>query len=395
MLLLGMKNKVIQQIKEDLIHNSLSFYILSGFKQVGKTTAVSHLLRNLGWNYHFAVAESKSNAAFWLDQTVHTAIWKYKQDTSLPFLLVIDNIHKLDKWHSYLLEIEQHIRGLNQFKILFIGTSGNRMRQAMEANNPMSACYRMGQQDLQIIQENFGTSFEKFLYFGAYPGALSFVEEEDLWRKFIQQTIIEQTFSHLIHSQIRVDKPDMLFRLFELCVQYNGQIVALNKLMGELSDAGNTSTLSNYLDILEDVGLVGSIEKFSGDQARVRAAKPKLQLYTTAVLTALQNTSFHDLMFEYKSWFRVVQAGLGAHLLNGAYEQQYELFYWQDGEHYVDFVLQKDNQLIAIELKGEKFGKNKGLELFKQKFKPTKSLLIGTGGISLEEFMAIPPIELF
>ncbi len=390
-----MKHYVTKRIQEDLIANTSRFYVLTGFKQIGKTTSISHLLRNLQWNYHFAEAESKINAAFWLDQTIHTAIWKHKQDPSLPFLLVIDNAHKLDKWHTYLKDLEYHLIGLQSFKILFIGTSGYRMQQAFNAQCPDTSYYLMGNQCLTNIQEEFGMSFEKFLFYGAYPGALALVDNEDLWRQFIQQTIIDQSFSHLIHPQTRVDKPDMLQRLFELCVQHNGQIVALNKLMGELSNAGNTSTLSNYLDILEDVGLVGRIEKFSGEQFRVRAAKPKLQLFSTSIFTATQKNNFHDLMFDFKSWFRVIQAGLGAHLLNGTFEKKYDLYYWQDGDHYVDFVLQKDKHLIAIELKGEKFGKNKGLELFKQKFKPTKSLLIGTGGISLEEFMAISPNELF
>jgi len=71
------------------------------------------------------------------------------------------------------------------------------------------------------------------------------------------------------------------------------------------------------------------------------------------------------------------------------------LYYWRENNNEVDFVLEKDRKLISIEVKSGKRGANKGMSLFSQKFNPKRTLLIGTNGISFEEFLNINPVELF
>ena len=47
----------------------------------------------------------------------------------------------------------------------------------------------------------------------------------------------------------RVDKPALLRRLFELACRYSGQILSYTKMLGQLQDAGNTTTLAHYLEL--------------------------------------------------------------------------------------------------------------------------------------------------
>ncbi len=44
----------------------------------------------------------------------------------------------------------------------------------------------------------------------------------------------------------RVDKPALLRQLFRLGCDYSGQILAYNKMLGQLHDAGNTTTLAHW-----------------------------------------------------------------------------------------------------------------------------------------------------
>ena len=53
----------------------------------------------------------------------------------------------------------------------------------------------------------------------------------------------------------RVDKPALLKQLFELGSLYSGQILSFTKIIGQLQDAGNVTTLANYLKLLSDCGL--------------------------------------------------------------------------------------------------------------------------------------------
>ena len=51
-------------------------------------------------------------------------------------------------------------------------------------------------------------------------------------------------------AMTRVDKPALLKRLFELGADCSGQILSYTKMLGQLHDAGNTTTLARYLDLL-------------------------------------------------------------------------------------------------------------------------------------------------
>jgi predicted AAA+ superfamily ATPase len=71
------------------------------------------------------------------------------------------------------------------------------------------------------------------------------------------------------------------------------------------------------------------------------------------------------------------------------------LFYWRESNAEVDFVIMKDEKVIGVEVKSGRRGENTGMSVFAQKFKPQKVLLVGTGGISIEDFLRINPIDLF
>lgn len=78
-----------------------------------------------------------------------------------------------------------------------------------------------------------------------------------------------------------------------------------------------------------------------------------------------------------------------------SYSDRYELFYWRESNAEVDFVIVRNGKVIAIEVKSGRRGENKGMSVFAQKFKPQKVLLVGTGGIGIEDFLRMNPIDLF
>jgi predicted AAA+ superfamily ATPase len=183
--------------------------------------------------------------------------------------------------------------------------------------------------------------------------------------------------------------------LFELGCLYSGQILAFNKLLGDLQDAGNTTTLSHYIDLLSDSGLLGRIDKFAGTTMRQRASKPKFQVYNTSLLSAQQAFSFKDVQLEPKIWGRFVESAIGAHLINACVSDGINVFYWREKNEEVDFILEKDNQLIALEVKSGKNTSAKGIAAFNKLYHPKKSLLVGGDGLTIEEFLTVSPKDLF
>jgi predicted AAA+ superfamily ATPase len=253
----------------------------------------------------------------------------------------------------------------------------------------------VGHWSFSEMEEAFGWNVNQYIYYGAYPGAASLIHEEERWKNYIKDSIIEMSISKDILMLTRVDKPAVLKRFFELGCLYSGQILAYTKLLGELQDAGNTTTLSHYLTLLSDSGLLGTTEKYAGNVIRKRASKPKFQVFNNALLTAQDDLTYEKVLSDSKIWGRLVESAIGAHLINNAITNNYTVYYWREKNDEVDFILERKNTLIALEVKTGRRAENNGMRIFAETFKPKKVLLIGTGGIGIETFLRMNPGDLF
>ena len=148
----------------------------------------------------------------------------------------------------------------------------------------------------------------------------------------------------------KVDKPALLKRLFDLGAFYSGQILSYTKMVGQLQDAGNTTTLARYLDLLSNAGLLSGLPNWSNHLHRRRASSPKLNVHNTALMTAGSGYSFAEAQADRTFRGRIVESAVGAHLLNSA-SIDMRLYYWRDRSLEVDFVIQKGARLVAVEVK--------------------------------------------
>jgi predicted AAA+ superfamily ATPase len=245
------------------------------------------------------------------------------------------------------------------------------------------------------MEKAFGFSLEKYIYFGGYPGAVQLIEDEQRWRNYILDSLVETSISKDILMLTRVDKPALLKRLFELGTLYSGQVLSFSKIMGQLQDAGNSTTLSHYLKLLSDAGLLGGIEKYAGNTLKKRSSSPKFQVYNNALLTAMSSDTFEKVVIDPKKWGRLVESAIGSHLINYSVSDRYGLYYWRENNYEIDFVIEKSGKLIGLEVKSGRRAENMGMKIFAQQFNPSKTFIVGTGGIGIAEFLRISPSDLF
>ncbi len=235
-----------------------------------------------------------------------------------------------------------------------------------------------------------------YLYFGGYPGAASLIEDELRWKKYIRHSIIESVLNVDILSLHRVEKPALLRQLFYLSCEYSGQILSLNEILGRLQESGNNSTISFYLELLSSAGLVKGLQKWSHEKVRSRASSPKLNVMDIGFMTTILDYSKEELQQNLELRGRVVESIVGTHLIHSAEEFNYEVFYWNDGHNAVDFVIKKGLKVLAIEVKsGRKSRSLNGLNLFLKKYPHCSALVVGGGGISVEDFLNTPVINWF
>jgi predicted AAA+ superfamily ATPase len=244
----------------------------------------------------------------------------------------------------------------------------------------------------------FGWSLDRYLYFGGYPGAAPLADEADpsRWINYINDAIIETTISRDILLMSQVNKPALLRRLFQLGCQYSGQILSYNKILGELQDAGNTTTLAHYVDLLSGAGMLAGLQKFANQSVRRKGSIPKFAVYNTALFSAQSGMSFYEAMDDRVFFGRLVESAVGAHLLNSIRGTQIELYYWREGNREIDFVLKLGSQIIAIEVKSNKDHlQQSGIDEFVKQFKPKRMILVGERGIPLKTFLSSDAISLF
>jgi predicted AAA+ superfamily ATPase len=197
----------------------------------------------------------------------------------------------------------------------------------------------------------FGWSLDEYLFFGGYPGATPLIGEPARWARYIADSLIETSIARDVLLLTRVDKPALLRRLFELACCYSGQVLSYTKMLGQLQDAGNTTTLAHYLDLLAGAGMVRGLPKFAGDAARRRGSSPKLQVMNNALMTAVSGRTLEEARADREFWGRLTESAVGAHLVNAEATGAGAVSYWREGNHEVDFVVQSGRRLTAIEVK--------------------------------------------
>ena len=193
----------------------------------------------------------------------------------------------------------------------------------------------------------------------------------------------------------RVDKPALLRQLFDLACAYSGQELSYTKMLGQLQDAGNTTTLAHYLSLLGGAGLVAGLQKYAGDTARRRGSSPKLAVLNTALTTSRPGVVHDRLRDDPEAWGRLVESCVGAHLLNTAADAGLNVSWWRDGAAELDFVLHAGTSILGIEVKSVFSAPPRGLAAFKAHFPTARTLVVGagSGAIPLDAFLCRPAAE--
>ena len=388
----------LKSVKSRIEESRKFIQVILGPRQVGKTTMVTQLLSQISIPnlYESADAISATNSA-WLMQVWESARLRLKASEAPEFLLVIDEIQKIDNWSEVVKQQwDKDTRENVNIKVILLGSSRLLIQKGLtESLAGRFETLYLGHWSYPEMQEAFGWDIQQYIYFGGYPGSATLINNEERWKNYIKDSLIETSISKDILMLTRVDKPALLKRLFELGCLYSGQILSYTKIIGQLQDAGNTTTLANYLKLLSDCGLLGGLDKYSGDIIRKRGSSPKFQVYNNALITSQSNDTYEKTIINSELWGRLVESSVGTHLINHSISERYNLYYWRDGNYEVDFVLEKGDKIIGLEVKSGMKAENAGMSVFAERFNHQKVLLVGTGGIPYDEFLKINPKELF
>lgn len=392
------KRPQYQELLERLKEPRRFIQVLAGPRQVGKSTLINQVLADIRMPYTLENADTiAATDSDWIRRIWASARSKMELGQHQEYLLVIDEIQKIGNWSEYVKrEWDTDTQMKVNMKVVLLGSSRLLLRKGLtESLAGRFELIRMPHWSLKEMQEAFGWTLDQYIYFGGYPGTVSYIDRERRWKQYVKDALVAPAIEKDVVLTSNIYKPALMKQLFELGCSYSAELLSLTKMLGQLQDAGNVTTLASYLNILDQCTLLTGLQKYATDQARKYNSIPKFQVYNNALLTAYRGSSFEKDRTDPQIWGRWVESAVGTHLLAQAEEQGFRLFYWRERDDEVDFVVQRLDQTIAIEVKSGRRGMNKGLQVFDNKFHPTRRFIVGASGIPLQEFLTYSLEPLF
>lgn len=368
--------------------------VVAGARQVGKTTLAGQAARQSGLPTRHASADQPTlRGPSWIEQQWEAARSLAAGADAAGALLVLDEIQKVKGWSEAVKHLwDADTQRGRPLKVVLLGSAPLLVERGLsESLAGRFEMLRLPHWSFPEMRDAFGWSLDQYLFYGAYPGAAPLIGQPARWARYVADSLLEPVISRDVLLLSRVDKPALLRRLLELGCACSGQILSYTKMQGQLQDAGNTTTLAHYLDLLSGAGLVTGLQKYAGGVARRRASSPKLQVLNTALIGAQRGTTLERAREDRAFWGRLVESAVGAHLANAAAVGACRVHYWRDRNREVDFVVRAGDCLAAIEVKSGRVGHAlPGMAAFADAFRPTRKLLVGGDGIDLETFLSRP-----
>ena len=386
--------------------------LLAGPRQVGKTTIIRDIVSaDPTQGYYVSVDDEPTNAYnqlttisppqrkdqswlifHWQEARNRAATWLKTSQSNQAFIFAIDEIQKIEHWSDIVKGLWDADRANGvPIHVVLLGSAPLLMQKGLSES--LAGRYEtlpVSHWGFDEMQQAFGLSLEQYIYFGGYPGSAWLIKDETRWRRYVRDSLIQPNIEKDILQLVRIKHPMLLKQLFELGCHYSGQELSLTKMIDAIIEAKHTETLADYLNLLAETKLLAGLQKYAGQEVRKRNSAPKLNVFNTALMSALQDYSFAEAQADRSYWGRLVESSIGAHLLNTR-DEDTKLYYWREGNQEVDFVLAKGKKLTAIEVKSApKPVVSNGLNVFAEKYPHAKKLLVGAGGVTLAEFLSQP-----
>lgn len=344
------------EVLQNRLGTKLNFIqVVLGPRQVGKTTGLQQIVRK--WNGPSLMVTADEVAAptsGWIELQ-----WQRARNLGENTLFVVDEVQKIPQWSSTVKYLFDQDRGHANVKVVLLGSASLSLQQGLAES--LAGRYEVipaHHWNLSECNRAHGWEINDFLMFGGYPAAAELCEDIPRWQAFLRNSIVEPVLIKDILGLSAIGKPALFRQTFELAMSYPAQEISLQKLLGQLQESGNVTTIKHYLELLEGAFLLKTLQKYSGSEVRKKGSSPKILPLNTALIHAFRNPIDVERDADWRG--RVFEAAVGAALARA----EGELFYWREGNFEVDFVLKLDGKLFAIEVKSGRKRRNRGMEKF-------------------------------
>jgi predicted AAA+ superfamily ATPase len=394
------KRPIFNKLREFILAPRRTIQVITGPRQVGKTTLISQLREDIDVRSIFVSAdEIIAPTPEWLDSIWQNARDEMKDKGESELILIIDEIQKIEKWSDVVKKNwdADTLTKIN-LKVIILGSSRLLlMRGLSESLLGRFFLHYVGHWSFREMSDAFGFSAEEYAWFGGYPGAATYIKDEAVFKDFVRNSIIDPSISKDILMLTLVTKPALLRRLFEMAASYSSQMLSYTKILGQIQDKGNASTLVRYMDLLDESCLVTALEQYSTRLISVKSSTPKFQIQNPALFSALQTETLENALADPAWWGRIIENAIGAHLLDLSRKNSLlKVYYYRHYDLEVDFVLKYGKKILAIEVKSQPNKPSaENLAAFSKKFPVAGVLLIDNKTLTWQNFLNMGVEQIF
>lgn len=391
---------IVQEILKGFRLKKKLMHIITGPRQVGKTTAALQV----GAKWDGPVINASADLPLppepeWIRSQWETAEYEARssKNKNTHVLLILDEVQKIRRWSETVKGLwDKTIQENLPIQVIILGSSSLLLQKGLsESLTGRFFPYRCTHWTFPEMEKAFNWDLKQWLFFGGYPGAAPLIEHEEIWKRYVVDALIETVLAKDVLQLQTVAKPALLRHLFMLSAVYPARILSYNKMLGQLQDAGNTTTLAHYLKLLEAAFLVSGLDLFKGNIQKKRGSSPKLIVWNNGLINAVKGDSFKSSRENFSWWGRLVENAVGAHLLNHLAGIEYSVYYWRHRVAEADFVIKTPKQLWGVEVKSGNSKNTKGLSAFSKAYPDARIMYLGAEGIALEDFFRSDPKDMF
>lgn len=359
-----------------------------GPRQVGKTTLALQIFER--WNgpkVYETADQPNTPSSEWIasqwDKIREACNGKRRRG-----LLILDEVQKIPDWSGVVKKFfDEDRRFSSDIRVILLGSSALLMQRGLtESLAGRFELHRHYQWSFKECADCFGLDLDEYIFFGGYPGALALRDDEVRWGRYIRDSLIETVLSKDILLLAPISKPVLLRQTFGLAVSYPAQIMSYQKMVGSLQDAGNTTTIASYIQLLSKAFFLTALERFSGAKLRQKGSIPKILVFDNGLVSAMAGKAFKDVVKDTMLWGRLVENAVGAQLYFLSQTMGAELFYWRDRDDEVDYVFKWGQKVKAIEVKtGNAVNEFPSMRRFSKRYKNVEAIVIAPEKIATEK----------
>lgn len=345
--------RFLVELEQNLKKSSQFIQVILGPRQVGKTTGISYFLEQQdGETLYYSADEVLSPTPIWIEEKWQQALLKDK-----TCILVLDEIQKVSSWSSVVKKIwdQQRQQKNSKIKLILLGSSSLQIQkglsESLTGRFQLISAYHWGLEQSRLLYKKM--NIEDFITCGGYPGSYALLKSPNQWEKYISSSIVETVINKDILNISRVQKPALFRQTFDILMSYPSQDISYTKLLGQLQDSGNTDLIKSYIELYEGAFLIKSLQKYSRKPYLKKSSSPKIIPLCGALIS-------REILASADGYGRAFEAAVGACLVNN----EFKVSYWREGNFEVDFIVQDQKRIYAIEVKSGRKKHSKSLEVF-------------------------------